>query len=115
MMNKNTSKKDTKLIAVYDGVLYVYHDGSWHEKESWRTDEELSNKQSWKKIVAREGEILNVRELYKGTNVLESIPKFIITTSELPRVTPGSVDMFRRLPLIPFCNEDEEKEATKES
>ena len=86
-MNKEILSEEKNTIAVYNGVLYVYHDNSWLEKESWRTDEELSNKQSWKEIVAREGEILNVRYLYKDTNELKSIPKLIITTSELPRVT----------------------------
>ena len=57
-MSKNTSKKDTDIIAVYDGVLYEYHDESWHEKESWRTDEELPDEQLMTKIDESEGQIL---------------------------------------------------------
>jgi len=61
-MLKKTSKKDTNLIAVIDGVLYEYHDESWHEKESWSTDSEL------------EEDRLDIRYLYKDTNELKSIP-----------------------------------------
>ena len=80
---KNISKKDINLIAVFDGVLYEYHDGSWHEKESWNTDDELSNE-------------------------LENIPKVIITPSQLPRVTPGNEVLIQRLILIPFSEKNEE-------
>ena len=57
-MKKYISNEDTNLIAVYDGVLYVYHDGSWHEEESWRTDEELPDEQLMTKIDESEEQIL---------------------------------------------------------
>ena len=63
-MKKDISKDEKNTIAVYNGVLYVYHDESWHERESWVTDDELPNE-------------------------LKSISKLIITPSELPRVTPS--------------------------
>ena len=101
-MKKNISNEDTNLIAVYDGALYEYHDESWYEIEFQSTDDEL------------EGDRLNVRDLYKDTTEPKSIPKFIITTSELPRVTPGDEAWIQRLMRIPFSTENETKDVTKE-
>ncbi len=61
-MIENTSKKDSDIIAVYDGVLYVYHDDSWLEDESWSTDDELysdfpreiSGEDPFNKVIAEE-------------------------------------------------------------
>ena len=103
IMNKNISNEDTNLIAIDDGVLYEYHDESWHEIESWSTDDEL------------EGDELNIRYLYKDTNELKSIPKLIITTSKLPRVTPGNEALIQRLVSIPFAKVSEEGDVRKES
>ena len=102
-MKENISKKDTYIISIYDGALYEYHDESWHEKEFQSRDDEL------------EGDRLIYRELYKDTNELKSFPKLIITPSELPSVTPGIDALMKRLISIPFCNESEKKDVTKES
>ena len=58
-MKKNISKKDRNTIAVYDGVLYEYHNESWHEKEFQSTDDKLSNE--FKSIISTS--ILEVRVL----------------------------------------------------
>lgn len=55
---------------------------------------------SYKTIVS--GERLIFRELYKGSSVLRSVPKLIIATNELPRVTSGIDAFMRRVILIPF-------------
>lgn len=55
---------------------------------------------SYKTIVS--GEKLIFRELYKGSNILKSVPKLIIATNELPRVTSGVDAFMRRVILIPF-------------
>ena len=114
-MKRDISNDDKNTIAVYDGVLYEYHDESWHEIESWSTDDELSNEQLVMKLDELKGEVLIARELFKNTNVLESIPKLIFYTSEQPRATPGDDAFIQRLISIPFCNENEEKDERKES
>ena len=104
IMSKNTSKKDTDIIAVHNGIFYEYHDESWHEKEFQSTNDKL------------EGDKLNVRYLYKDTTELDSIPKIVITPCESPRVTPGNEALMRRLMSIPFSKgESEVKDARKES
>jgi len=55
---------------------------------------------SYKTIVS--GEKVMFRELYKGSNILKSVPKLIIATNELPRVTSGVEAFMRRVILIPF-------------
>ena len=55
---------------------------------------------SYKTIVS--GERLIFRELYKGPGILKSVPKLIIATNELPRVTSGVDAFMRRVILIPF-------------
>ncbi len=57
---------------------------------------------SYKTIVS--GERLIFRELYKGSSILKSVPKLIISTNELPRVTSGVDAFMRRVILIPFNN-----------
>ena len=109
-MSKNISKKDTDIIAVYDGVLYEYHDESWHEKESWRTDVRSSKGQ-----IIKSPEADAIKLMYKNCKVVESMPRLLISTSELPRVTPGIDALTKRLISIPFCNESEKKDVTKES
>ena len=103
-MKKNISKSDSNIIAVQNGVLYEYHDESWHEKESWRTDERSSKGQ-----IIKSPEADAIRLIYKNCKVVESMPRLLISTSELPRATPGSIALFRRLPLIPFSKKSEER------
>lgn len=57
---------------------------------------------SYKTIVS--GEQLIIRILYKGSSILVSVPKLIISTNELPRVLSGIDAFMRRVILIPFNN-----------
>jgi len=70
-MCKNITEENTKLIAIYDGVLYEYHDGSWLEKESWRTDEELFYVQLFKEIVeSKEERLMSLSRIASAKDAL---------------------------------------------
>ena len=91
-MNKNILVGNTNIIAVYGGVLYEYHDESWHEKEFQSTDDEL------------EGDGL----IYKDTNGLKNFPKIVFTPYEPQKVTPRIEALMKRFLSIPFSTENEE-------
>lgn len=48
------------------------------------------------------GETTTIRQLYKGSSELRAIPKFIISTNELPIMRQGAEAFIRRMILVPF-------------
>lgn len=48
------------------------------------------------------GETTTIRKLYKGSAELKAIPKFIVSTNELPLFKQGTEAFMRRMILVPF-------------
>lgn len=60
------------------------------------------NESSYKTMVS--GEKIIARELYKGSFILNSVPKIIIATNEMPKIRNGLDAFIRRTIIIPFDN-----------
>lgn len=60
------------------------------------------NESSYKTMVS--GEKVIARELYKGSFILNSVPKIIIATNEMPKIRNGLDAFMRRTIIIPFDN-----------
>jgi len=63
---------------------------------------------SFKRIAS--GEKITGRTLYKGTSVLKSLPKLIIATNDMPKISSGIAPFLRRVILIRFTATFKEEE-----
>jgi len=89
--------KDEKRVMLKGKLLNISSDASNKIDPS-----------SFKKMAS--GEKMTSRELYKGTSVLKSLPKLIVATNDMPKVTSGIAPFLRRVILIPFTATFKENE-----